>query len=487
MNNNMTVSYNCKNYSSVKKPMAKRIMNATINQELLEGIVSVVDSRPTCVHALGAVDKDHGESVRCITDASRPSHNCINLYMDDVVEKFSFVAVKDVVKEMTQNCYMSILDVQSAYRNVPVLGKHRTYQGFRWEVDNVNRYLVSNSLTFGIKCAPYIFPMHTEFIVRCMKRRGHERLFGYLDDLLMMSDSYEGCVRMMYDLLFLLRDLGFKINYKKLITPRQKIRYLGIELEEDKLTKLNLLIDEFLKLDKCSKKCLQQLVGVLAHCSTIVRGGRTFSRRAINLLKLGHKQSDIIHLSEVFKADLLWWKHFSMMFNGSAAIISVQFWNCITMYADASMLGFGSCFNNDWTYGTWDNDTVAEFNHEEHFVLGPIELLCSSAERELWPILISMIRWGKDWSGKAIHVFTDNSAVQIMLCTGRSKNILCMQWLREIFWGSFVYNFEIFVHRISSEQNVFCDALSRVKGRKYSDLLYDYVSNREFCCLSCRG
>ena len=65
---------------------------------------------------------------------------------------------------------------------------------------------------------------------------------------------------------------------------------------------------------------------------------------------------------------------------------------------------------------------------------------------------------GKLWKNRYIHTFTDNVAVEIMLRTGRSRNKLCMDWLREPFWCSFVFNFEILPHRISSTENIFCDA-----------------------------
>ena len=495
INDEVVSSYDCSNYNSILKSKAKKLMDKTVREEIGEGIVSVVSKSPHCVHALGAVDKDNGKAIRCITDASRPKWLCINNCMNEVAQPFSYITVKDVAKNMTPNCYMIILDIKNAYRSIPVYGPHRTLQGFRWQVNGKKEFLVSNSMTFGIKCAPYIFTLHTEFIVRCMNRRGYDRVFGYLDDFLLMSDSEGECLKMLFDMLNLLRSLGFYVNYRKTILPTQKIRYLGIDLDstcmrlfmpEDKLEKLHLLVDEFQKLKKCTKKQLQQLVGVLSHCSTIIRGGRTFSRRAINLIKTVERQSDMIRLTDNFREDLRWWKHFSLMFNGSAAIIKLEFWNCITMYSDASMLGFGATYDNDWLYGTWDNDVVEEFDYSHHFVLGPTAILKSSAERELWPIVTSVIRWGKIWSGKAIHVFTDNAAVQIMLSKGRSRNVLCMQWLREIFWCSFVYNFEIFPHRISSADNVFCDALSRVKGQKFRDIVYDYVANREFCCFSCR-
>ena len=137
--------------------------------------------------------KDDCANIRCITDASRPKGRSINNYMENVIEKFSYVAVKNVAKDMTWNCYMFVLDVKNAYRTIPVWGSHRTLQGFRWKIDGKNEFLINNSLAFGLKSAPYIFTQFTEFIVRCMKCRGFERSYGYLDDFVVMEDSEKDC------------------------------------------------------------------------------------------------------------------------------------------------------------------------------------------------------------------------------------------------------------------------------------------------------
>ena len=210
-------------------------------------------------------------------------------------------------------------------------------------------------------------------------------------------------------------------------------------------------------------------------------------RRAIDLINLVEGQHDMIKFNDMFKEDLKWWRAFAIMFNGCASIIKLDLLNSVTMYSDASMLGFGANWDSDWFFGVWDKQEIKGFSYVNHEEAGPMEVLQSSAERELWPIVVSCKRWGRCWQNKAVHVFTDNTAVEIMLRTGRSRNKLCMGWLREIFWCSFVFNFEIFPHRISSAENVFCDGLSRVIGRKAQDVVKDYAKNRTFCCLSPMG
>ena len=88
----------------------------------------------------------------------------------------------------------------------------------------------------------------------------------------------------------------------------------------------------------------------------------------------------------VFRDDLNWWKAFATMFNGCASVISLSYDNCVSLYSDASM----KLFSEDWFYGLWADVELPEFNYPDHFVKGPSSILCSSAERELWPSLCRM-------------------------------------------------------------------------------------------------
>ena len=81
---------------------------------------------------------------------------------------------------------------------------------------------------------------------------------------------------------------------------------MEISLPHDKLVKLHTKIQFFEGRSKASKRQLQQLCGILSHCSKVVRGGRIFSRRVIDLLKGLIEGNPCVRLKDEFKADLLW-------------------------------------------------------------------------------------------------------------------------------------------------------------------------------------
>ena len=74
-------------------------------------------------------------------------------------------------------------------------------------------YMYDNKLCFGASKAPGIFQRITESVTRMMKRMGYDKVFVYLDDFIIVADSYEGCMKAFVCLAQLLFRLGFTINW----------------------------------------------------------------------------------------------------------------------------------------------------------------------------------------------------------------------------------------------------------------------------------
>lgn len=65
-----------------------------------------------------------------------------------------------------------------------------------------------------------------------------------------------------------------------------------------------------------SKHQLESLAGTLSHCSTVVRGGRTFCRRVYNLCKIVLKNKwKCARLNTVVMGDIDWWYNCIVIIN----------------------------------------------------------------------------------------------------------------------------------------------------------------------------
>lgn len=238
-----------------------------------------------------------------------------------------------------------------------------------------------------------------------------------------------------------------------------------MKLPQDNLTKLENVVSEFQQKKYSSKRQLLSLAGTLAHCAKLVKGGRTFSRRVINLAKVPVELSDIIRLPLWFQDDIKWWSRFAEIFNGKVPLMTNYMGNQVIIGTDSSLTGFGGTMGPECFLGVW--------NIMNHCKLGSIPQECielPSSEWtdrnninviELWPVICAIRRWGTRLQNMRVLIRSDNSHVVTMINTGRSQNVQCMRWLRELFWMSFIFNIDITASYIRSKDNVIPDLLSR--------------------------
>ena len=485
-------SYICHNYDSILQPDSKQKMDKIIRQEIATDKVSKVDFVPSCIHSLGAIRKDSGK-IRPITDCKRPLGSSINNYMSEVCQDFSYISIDDVTSVMSPGCYFSVLDIQAAYRSVNVHPSHKCYQGFVWQLDGDSpNYMVDNCLCFGLRCAPFIYSQITDFVVRCMNNRLVTKVFGYLDDFIVVAEDEDSCKRDMSTLIDLLQSLGFLVAWDKVTVPSTTTKYLGIILDsiamevrlpEGKIEKLKSMVHKFQQVSSCTLKELQVLTGYLAHASTVVRGGRTFSRRLINFVKQIGSSTQVTRIPDWLYLDLEWWSKFCEVFNGAAKIISEVIYEGHTLETDSSMTGFGARWGCDWFLGVWSVIPPPKEIPVDHWSPSPSEFVDSMDinTRELWPVVAAAQKWGPMWSGKVVRLLTDNTQVLAMIKTGRSSSCNCMFWIRELFWLSFVYNFQLLAGHVPSVDNIVPDFLSRFYDKRRVATIPPYLS-WDLCC-----
>ena len=493
VDNDCPSAYCCPNYDSITGEQFYAEMSSLLREEIDCGKVSIVDSKPRCVHSLGAVTKSNGK-LRPITDCSRPEGQSINNFMESTYQAFSYNSVDDAVAELNRSDYMSVVDIASAYRSVNVQDSDTQFQGLAWDFGQGPIWLLDHRLCFGLRCAPNIFNSISDFIVKIVKSWGAQRIVNYLDDFLVIAEDEATCLAHRSLVTTAMELLGFEVSWKKVTEPSPVTTFLGITIDSDamelslpleKVTKLKLSINAIIDKGTASKKDLERIGGLVSYCSYVVRGGRTFSRRIFDLAASYSRRSSSIPLNDSILADLNWWLAFCDVFNGKACILRES--HPVPLYSDASFRGFGAWLGRDWIYGFWDPSiNIAQDSPCNH--VSPSPVLDSPPKNinvyELWPVVQGVKRWAPFFRDSRMHIITDNMQVLAMLNTGRSTNRMCMSWLREIFWICFLNNLDVHATYIKSADNLLADALSRVAYHgvpaKCSKLLLDY----NMCCSS---
>ena len=228
----------------------------------------------------------------------------------------------------------------------------------------------------------------------------------YLDNVITMCPPNSDLCRNNLELIVAVcRDLGVPLTREKLEGPSQCLTFLGIEIDTassqlrlpvDKLARLKALLAQWAARRSCQCRHLESLVGSVQHACRVVRPGRAFLRRIIDLLRIpsatkGHHH---IRLNREFRADLQWWVTFAEHWNGVPIFPSPRE-PAVRVTSDAS----GSWVCEAWSGSRWFQ----------------LEWLASAqgyhiSFKELFAGLVSCAIWGRTWQGCRVRWWCDNQA-----------------------------------------------------------------------------
>lgn len=474
---NNIAPYERTNYSSVLQGEAFDCVNKIVLDELEQGKYVIPNEKPYCIHSLGAVPKKGTNKWRPITDCKRPLGNSINSFMDSTYREFCYTNVDRIIDMIQPGDYMASVDILNAYRSIMVHPSQWRYQGISWPIDGVPTYLLDTHICFGLRCAPYLFTQVSNFVLRCLHRRGFTRCAVYLDDFFLLGSTRDECQSAQNCLIEILRSLGFGISWGKCSSPTQNITYLGVSFDSvqmsvsippEKLSKLHTELEFFNNKKRATLRQIQRLCGILAHCSKVIRGGRTFSNRIIELLKGWPSKRKRIRLTEGFIFDLRWWQNFASTFNGKNLMIKFNYGQGPSFYSDACLAGYGFWVDYDWQAGYYGTEFCPNISHlvpdHNHWVNVHVEDDYSANINvlELIPIWLCLKRRAADWRNTHVVCHTDNNSVKYMINKGSSSNKICMVLIRDIFWMCADNNIYLTARHIPGTANVLADLLSRI-------------------------
>lgn len=251
-----------------------------VMDEILSGNYIICDQKPTIISPLSVLEKPDG-GVRLIHDASQPEGGSLN-DQATLDTHYRFATVDQAVDQLWPGYYMAKVDLKSAYRSVPISKHSQQFTGLKWQIENRTVYLKDTKLPFGSKLSPGIFHRLSQSVKRMMERRGYTNIVVYLDDFLVIAPTKQECQHMLNVLIKLLRQLGFSINWNKVLDPTQEIVFLGLEIDSvnmcvripvNKLYEIRQRLSDFRRRRRVTKRQLQSLIGVLNWAAAAVRGG----------------------------------------------------------------------------------------------------------------------------------------------------------------------------------------------------------------------
>ena len=249
---------------------------------------------------------------------------------------------------------------------------------------------------------------------------------------------------------------GLPIEPHKSMGPTTLLTFLGIEIDShreelrlppEKIRALKQTLANWQGKKACRKRDLLSLIGSLSHACKVVRPGRIFLRRLIDLSTLAKNPEHFIRLNHDARSDIEWWASFIEDWNGTAILRTlVNIMPEITMIADASgTWGCGAVYGSSWLQLPW----------------GGLLINAHISIKEMVPIVIGTAIWGKYWKGRSVRILSDNTVVVAAINTNTSKVREIAHLLRCLAFISAHWQCHLSAAHVPGAQNSVADAISR--------------------------
>ena len=364
---------------------------------------------------------------------------------DDAVEK---------IMQLGQGCLLAKVDIEHAYRNIPVHPDDRSLLAMTWK----GKIYVDTVLPFGLRSAPKIFSAVADALEWILLERGVSVCLHYLDDYLTVGKANsEECEHNLLLIKRVCEFLGVPLKLEKIEGPSSTLVFLGIMLDttkqeislpQQKLEELKCLIAVWKGRSSCTKRELLQLIGKLAHATKVVVAGRTFLRRMIDTAMTVKHLDHHIKLRSEFASDLAWWECFLPNCNlRSMMSVHGREWNPhIVFSTDVSgSWGCGAIWQTRWIQCPWLDVWESK----------------SIALKELLPIVIACAVWGPSWAHQQVQVMCDNMSVVDIVRSKTSKDKDIMHLLRCLHFFAAVHDIALRAVHVPGILNTAADAISR--------------------------
>ena len=428
-----------------------------IENEVAAGRLAPVNpSAVSHISPMGIIPKPNQPGkFRLIVDLSAPQGACVNEGISSDLCSLSYSSVDkavELIRRRGKGCLMAKLDLQSAYRQVPVHPDDQPLLCIEWQ----GVVYVDRALPFGLRSAPKLFTAVADGLSWALACEGLSDFIHYLDDFFLCAAPPAAiCASHLNLAVSVCQNLGFPVAPSKVEGPSTVLTFLGIEIDSsaqelrlpaEKLRRLNSMLAEWLRKRSATKRELQSLIGLLNHAATVVPPGRTFIRQIIETMKIPRKQFQRVRLNTHCRADIAWWSSFVSDWNG---IRMFPVWRPgPTVVSDAS---------GSWGCGAFCLPSTEWFQLQ----WSPEWQSLHISAKELLPVVVSAAIWGEQWEGQSVRFLSDNQATVSVLVGRTARDAHMCHLLRCLVFLEAKYEFGYRAEHIPGRDNKAADALSR--------------------------
>ena len=451
----------------------EHVQNFIHDNVQLGAVAGPLDQIPPDYRAspLGAFMRKCTQKVRVIHDLSWPPGDSVNDYISAADCSVNYVTVDQAANLclLYKEPWIVKMDIKAAFLSCPVRQQDTNLLGFQFpDIQGKSRAYKFQALPFGMRSSPRRFDDLAKALLYIMIKRGvPSSTVQYLDDYCSITGSEHDARRALELMVETAELAGFRVQPDKTLGPYRSMEFLGIlidtvtgtlEISPDRMADIRSELQDWYSRPKCTKRQLLSLIGRLNFCSRVVRCGRIFMRRLIELSKKARNLHHVIKLDAQAKLDIKWWLDCMQSHNGIAWIDDS--WchsKALFLQTDASNQAASAIFGTDWV--------VAQFSGTNSWMLNK-----TIAWRELYAIVMGIATFGPYMSNQYVAMYTDNKAIQYCINSGVCKDPSIMSLIRALYLYVTRYSIRYRAFFVSTVDNGPADSLSRNQIERFRQL-----------------
>ena len=436
-------------------------------ERLSEGSIEKVPECEVSFHSvspLGAFEKGLERKLRVIHDLSFPGELSINSYLDKSEYSVTYSTVRDAVKicQTFDTPWLAKTDLKNAYFSCPIKNQDKKFLGFSFKNDlGSTKIFRWAALPYGLRPAAYWFDLTANCLKKMYVQNGAaESTLYYLDDIITITGNKSSCQSSLSIILETCEKAGFKISTSKTVGPARVITFLGIQIDtvnqvlsmsQEKMSEIRSELLAWKEKSYCSKRDLLAIVGKMNFCSQMIKNGKKFMRRLIELSTKGKSLNSKLKLTKQAKADVNWWVECMQKYNGIEWFPKdIDMRTAILTFSDASNIALAGICENNWTIIPYTGEYLWLSKKSIQY-------------RELYAAVLTIATFAYKMRNKQVVMHIDNQSMQLSIQSGTSKVPELMGLIRSLYYYTTINNIHYHCIHIGTRMNAESDSLSRLR------------------------
>lgn len=351
-------------------------------------------------------------------------------------DSYPLPLIEDLLNLIGQSKYITTIDLTKGYYQIPLTEQAKEISAFITPFGHF-QYIV---LAFGMTNAPSTFQRVINQVIR-----GLEGTAAYLDDLVVVADTWDEHLDRLQALLQSLEVAGFTINLKKCVFGHGTVNYLGHTVGKGMVRPKAANVSAILAFPTpTTRKEVMRFLGMAGYYR---RFCVNFSAVAAPLTNLTSAKVSFQWSPACDKA----FQHLKQFLSSQPVLRAPDFNLPFHLQIDASGLGVGAVL--------LQADLETSVLHPVAYYsckLKNHQLAYSTIEKEALSLILAIKKFEcyLQTSPHCVQVFTDHNPLAFINSTKLSNQ-------RILRWSLLLQSYNLQVHHIKGTDNIFADALSR--------------------------